>query len=679
VVGTVDRSTIEAPVDSSVVAVPGVSFAYLPALDGIRAAAVLGVLLYHANQPWAQGGFLGVDAFFVLSGFLITSLLLTEFAQTGTVGLRSFYARRARRLLPAMILVVGVVVLFWHRLVPEASLGQLRADALGALGYVSNWRLLFSGQSYFESVGTPSPLRHFWSLGIEEQWYLVWPAVLLFCLHRWPRRRILAVAGAGALFSAVLMAVLYHPNADPARVYYGTDTRAQSLLIGAVLAGAIAAHGEIRSRVGRALLPCAALVAGAYILWRWSATKAGDVLLYRGGFFLHALAVAVVIAAVVQPRRGLLKAALSWSPLRWIGMISYGLYLWHWPIYLWLNTDRTGLSGNALLATRLLVTFAVATVSYYLVEWPIRHRRLPARVTVAVLAASTTVVLVCAVTVSTSAAPTTSRVAKLLAGPHPTVPLTTRPGPTGAATPPATPPAAPAPTPVLFLGDSVGWSMEFGFTPALQSANGVRVVERTHWGCALASGPYRALDGIVRAHDDTCPDWVASWPALVDNLRPALTVVSFGPWEVFPHEVDGQWVTPGTPEYDAYYRARLRATTKALVGDGGRVVYLTAPSFTRDESTPRPEPWDVDHADLIRHYNDLLRQEAAADPAHVSIIDVYGWVCPHDQCRESQDGVKLRFDEVHYGLEGGRLLAEWLLPQIAAEAHGTPVSPVQSP
>ena len=658
-----DGPAPEAPADSPVVAVRGVTFGYLPALDGIRALAVLGVLAYHANQSWAHGGFLGVDAFFVLSGFLITSLLLAEFAQTGTVRLGAFYARRARRLLPAMILVVGVVVVFWHRLVPEASLGQLRADALGALGYVSNWRLLFSGQSYFESVGTPSPLRHFWSLGIEEQWYLVWPAVLLFCLHRWPRRRILAVAGACALFSAALMAVLYHPNADPARVYYGTDTRAQSLLIGAVLAGALTAHGAIRSQAGRVLLQCGALVAAVYILWRWSATRAGDALLYRGGFLLHAVAVAVVIAAVVQPQRGVVQQALSWRPLRWIGMISYGLYLWHWPIYLWLDANRTGLSGDALFAFRLLVTFGVATVSYYLVEWPIRHRRLPARITVAVLAGSTTIVLVFAITLSAAPAPT-GGVPKLLAGAQPTAPPTTGP-PTG--------------TPVLFIGDSVGWSMEFGFTPELQTANGVSVVEHTHWGCALASGPYRALDGIVRDHDDTCPDWVASWPTLVDQLRPAVTVVSFGPWEVFPHQVDGEWITPGTPEYDAYYRARLRATTAALIGDGGRVVYLTAPSFTRDESTPRPEPWDVDHADLIRHFNDLLRQEAAADPTHVSIIDVYGWVCPHDQCRDSHDGVKLRFDEVHYGLEGGRVLAAWLLPQIAAHAHGATVTPVRSP
>ncbi len=652
-----------APVDSPVVPVRGVTFGYLPALDGIRAVAVLAVLAYHGNQRWARGGFLGVDTFFVLSGFLITSLLLAEFTQTGTVALGAFYVRRARRLLPAMVLVVAVVVILAPDFVPAGQLGRLRDDAFGALTYVSNWRLLFSGQSYFDAVAAPSPLRHLWSLGIEEQWYLVWPAVLVFCLRRWPGRRVLAVTGACALFSAFLMAVLYHPGSDPARVYYGTDTRAQSLLVGATLAGVLATHGEIRSLAGRAFVQVGALIAAVFVLWRDAVTTAGDASLFRGGFLLHTLAVALVITAVVQPRSGgLLTHALSWRPLRWVGMISYGLYLWHWPIYLWLDPSRTGLSGMALLALRVVVTFAVAVVSYYLVEWPIRHGRLPGRRALVALAAASTMVTIAAL-VMAAGSTTPGGEAVLLTGTQPAAVHST---PTTG-------------TPVLFLGDSAGWSMTLGFTHALQHANGLAITDRSKWGCALAPGPYRTRDGIERQQDSTCPDWSASWTQFVDEVHPALTAVSFGPWEVFPHEIDGHWIEPGTAEYDRWYLARLRESTAALTHAGGRVVYLTSPSFMRDESTPQPEPWGPGDAGLVRHFNDLLRQHAASDPDHVSIVDVYGWLCPHDQCREFDDAVRLRFDGVHYSLEGSKSLARWLLPQLATVAGQAPVIPAQSP
>src|SRR5436190_12504130 len=207
----------------------------MPGVDGLRALAVLAVFVYHFHNGggWLPGGFLGVDVFFVISGYLITSLLLSEFRRTGTVDLVRFWLRRARRLLPAVGVLIGVVMI----LAVFFSFGQisvLRQDALSSMAYVTNWELIFSHQSYFEAFARPSLFRHLWSLAVEEQFYLLWPLAFAFCITRFGRRRLLLGVIAGALASAGLMALLFDPS-DPNRVFYGTDTRAVALLMGVLL------------------------------------------------------------------------------------------------------------------------------------------------------------------------------------------------------------------------------------------------------------------------------------------------------------------------------------------------------------------------------------------------------------------------------------------------------------
>ncbi|HLG92907.1 MAG TPA: acyltransferase, partial [Acidimicrobiales bacterium] len=279
---------------------------YLPALDGLRAVAVAGVIAFHAGLPWAKGGFLGVDAFFVLSGYLITSLLLAEREATGGIGLGSFWARRARRLLPALFLMLAVVAGYGALAAPGDTLGQLRSDALFTLGYAANWHQIFSGQGYFAQLAQPSPLLHTWSLAIEEQFYLLWPLALLAVGRtRRPRRNLAVACATGALASAVEMALLYRP-ADTARVYFGTDTRAQSLLVGALLA-ALAAPRPGRRRLGagaRLGLAAGALAATGYLAWSWSSLSGASPFLYRGGFAAGAVAVAALIAATLVAPRG---------------------------------------------------------------------------------------------------------------------------------------------------------------------------------------------------------------------------------------------------------------------------------------------------------------------------------------------------------------------------------------
>jgi peptidoglycan/LPS O-acetylase OafA/YrhL len=207
---------------------PETRLRYMPALDGLRAVAVAGVLLYHGDVTWARGGYLGVDAFFVLSGFLITTLLLAEWRTNGAIDLVDFWRRRARRLLPALFLVLGAVALFAATWAPTDTLERLRGDAFATLGYVANWRFIWSSDSYFAQFSSPSPLQHVWSLAIEEQFYLVWPPAFLVLLRvtGGSRRAVLGITAGLAAGSALLMAVLFTPGADPSRVYYGTDTRA---------------------------------------------------------------------------------------------------------------------------------------------------------------------------------------------------------------------------------------------------------------------------------------------------------------------------------------------------------------------------------------------------------------------------------------------------------------------
>jgi peptidoglycan/LPS O-acetylase OafA/YrhL len=362
---------------------------HLPALDGLRAFAVAGVIAYHLGWGFASGGYLGVDLFFVLSGFLITSLLLEERALTGRVRLEAFWARRARRLLPALFLMLVAISLFvvldgrfgGPGAAASFDLSGLRGDALATLFYVANWHAIFSHQSYFAQFAASSPLKHTWSLAIEEQFYLVWPPVLLVLLKvsRGAWRRVgLIVAVAGALASAGLMSLLYHGVGDANRVYYGTDTHLFDMFGGIAVAMVVAARPQPGPRARRALHVAAPLCAVALgVFWVRAGTGSGLVpgWMYHGGFLVCAALAAVVIADVRQFDVGPLGQVLSLRPLRFLGRISYGVYLWHFPVIVYMTPARIGVSGNALDAVRIAATLLFATLSYHFVEQPIRRAR----------------------------------------------------------------------------------------------------------------------------------------------------------------------------------------------------------------------------------------------------------------------------------------------------------------
>ncbi len=346
---------------------------YVPAIDGLRALAVSAVFAYHAGLGWAQGGFLGVDVFFVISGYLITALLLTDYRRTNRVRLLRFWKRRARRLLPALLLLLVGVAVAVPLLAPDQGY-RLRADVLAALGYVSNWRLIFEHQSYFQSLGRPPLLQHLWSLAVEEQFYLLWPLVLAVLLKwRDPRRLVGPILGLAAL-SAGLMAVLHDPTGDPSRVYYGTDTRVAGILVGAALA-CLPLRWEAK---GRLSLPrrVGLEATGVAVLWGlWlclSRVDQFDPLLYRGGFVGVAVLAGLAIVVASNPRSWVAKG-LGSRPLVWLGRRSYAVYLWFWPVFMLTRPHSdVPLTGTPLLGLRMAITLALAAASYRWVEKPIR-------------------------------------------------------------------------------------------------------------------------------------------------------------------------------------------------------------------------------------------------------------------------------------------------------------------
>jgi peptidoglycan/LPS O-acetylase OafA/YrhL len=345
-----------------------------PGLDGIRALAVLAVIGFHEGASELPGGFLGVDIFFVLSGFLITDLLVTRYNETGQLDPAGFWARRARRLLPALAVML-VVVTAAATVIEPAQRGPLRLALLAAATYTSNWYQILHHVSYFAAVGqigAPPPLDHLWSLAIEEQFYLLWPVLLWLVVVRLPSRRArVAVALTIAAASALAMTLQYTPGGDPSAVYYGTDTHASALLIGAALALAwplrtLTAAPPVLAR----RLEAAGLAGLVVLAWAAGHFSGGDPAVYPAGLLLAALAAAALIAAAAG--QGIIATVTDWHPLRWIGVRSYGIYLWHWPVIA-LGTALAGQGAASpwLWIVELGVTFALAAASWRYIETPI--------------------------------------------------------------------------------------------------------------------------------------------------------------------------------------------------------------------------------------------------------------------------------------------------------------------
>src|SRR5262245_57975405 len=358
---------------------------YIRGLDGLRAISVLAVLVYHhyviggSSPGWLPGGFYGVEVFFVVSGYLITSLLLDERTRTGTIALKEFWFRRARRLLPALFLMLGVVILYSLLFLRDNAISELKSDVIAAVTYTSNWWQIIANRSYFEQAGRPELLRHLWSLAIEEQFYLFWPLILGVAVKRLGRHRAPWAMVGVALLSAPAMALLYTWGVKDTNLYYATPPRLSGLLLGSALAffwtprrvrGTTGRHARIVLDLGGVL--------GLYLLW-WSfrGTHDYDAIAFRGGFLIVDIATLLVICAVVHPRSDM-NRALGLPVLVWVGLRSYGIYLWHFPIFAVTRTSDIESTfgftppGWLWFLIRLALTLGIAALSYKYVEIPIR-------------------------------------------------------------------------------------------------------------------------------------------------------------------------------------------------------------------------------------------------------------------------------------------------------------------
>jgi peptidoglycan/LPS O-acetylase OafA/YrhL len=356
-------------------------FPYLPGIDALRALAVLAVFFYHSSVGWMPGGFLGVDVFFVISGYLITSLLLREFRRGGHVQLGRFWLRRARRLLPAVGVLIAVTMVI-AAIVEPNRIDQLRGDAVASLAYFANWHFILGSQSYFDQFQRPSLFTHLWSLSVEEQFYLFWPLAFAAGMKLFGRGRLLLGVLAGALASVALAWILFDPGADASRVYYGTDTHAVGLLAGVALALVWSPIELRRRRTGPLvgpILDVVGVLALAYIVLSFLNVHDYDLALWHGGYLWLALVTALLLAVLAHPATRL-GGLLGQAPVLWLGLRSYSFYLWHYPV---LMLTRPGLDVSLprgiLIPLQLLAVLALADLSYRFVELPFRGKaKLPA-------------------------------------------------------------------------------------------------------------------------------------------------------------------------------------------------------------------------------------------------------------------------------------------------------------
>ncbi|MFJ8118327.1 acyltransferase family protein [Bacillus mycoides] len=382
---------------------------YMVGLDSLRGLAILGVILYHINFNWMPGGFLGVTVFFVLSGYLITDILAIEWKNNKRIDLKKFWLSRARRLLPGMLIML-IVTLAWITIFHSSLLVKMRGDSLAALLYFSNWWYIYHKLSYFDSFSQLSPLNHFWSLAVEEQFYVVWPFVISLGFYYIKKQsRMILFICLGAIASALAMAILYEPGTAPSRIYYGTDTRAFSLLIGAALA-LIWPSSRLASKIipqARLILDIIGGVALIIILTMFWKTNQYEPFLYRGGMVLLSIATALLVANLAHPASRIAQF-LRFRPLRWMGVRSYGIYLWHYPI-ITLTTPKvnTGEFSFTRAILQFLLIIIVAQISWKFIENPIRKGALKniriKNLKIRNLTLSCKLVLICAVFISSIA------------------------------------------------------------------------------------------------------------------------------------------------------------------------------------------------------------------------------------------------------------------------------------
>ena len=656
--------------EETTTAEPGTKrFAHIPALDGLRGLAVVAVVMYHFAPEIVPAGFLGVDIFLVLSGFLITSLALEEVDRTKSMSASGFFARRARRLLPASIATIVVVVIV-ARILDHGSVdSSLRGHAVAALTYIANWWSIAQQNSYQAAFGTESPLNHFWSLAVEEQFYLMFPLALIGTIALLKRRiglhRLthIALVGAavGAVASCALMWILRTPGSDPSRVYLGTDTRSQALFVGIAIACIIRLWPVNSLKAAtRTVLTTAALVALAALVGIASTADFRSDWLYTGGFLLIAIATGIIVLAL-NGHDSIVTKVLSFRWFRTLGLVSYGLYLWHWPIKVFVTGERLHLSDDQagrieLFVIRVALTAGATALSWYLIEQPFRRRK-PAsndaatttrlsRTGIGAIGLAALFVGVVWVAAAPSAPAQTDFSSKI--------------APSSVSTKNAEPPIS-----LLWFGDSVAWTIgggivEFPWPTGYDSPfDPTRIViwNKGISECSFMQQQTKSF-GILRSGGGSCVGWETNWRDASASFSPDAIVWSGALRDTYDVLVNGTWVAFGSPEWIALYNAELDKAAAIATENGIPLVIVSQadPKVLPDEK--REDSLTASNIGKFTQLRQIQREYALVNSDTTVSIDLNELLCAGGPCEElTPSGKTIRIDHLHYSTAGAAHIA----------------------
>lgn len=647
----------EAPPSS---AEPGVRrpLGYQSGLDGLRALALLAIFTVHADIGLASGGFLAVSTFFTLSGFLITSLAIGEHTTTGRLDLKAFWARRARRLLPAALVAIALIVVLTVAVGASGQLKRIQGDAFAAITYLANWRYILIGDEYGARFESESPLMHFWSLAIEEQFYVLFPLVLTLAFFWWRRWKGAIVAVLVGLLVLSQAAGIYLAGRAPVdRLYFGTDVRAAELLVGALVAvWWMPRHEQLGPKLRKPLSIIAPvlLVVMAVLI---SSAKSSDLFWYRGGLLTYSLITCTVVVASTQ-RGTLMQRALSWTPLVWIGVVSYGAYLVHWPIYVWLRSS-TNIGGVARLFIGAAAAIGLGTLSYLLIEHPARvTRHIPRWVLVGAPTALILIALFAAVVIPPSTAQATDLAledrASKLSSELSKGSDSNRPR-------------------LAVFGDSTALSMAVGMATwdNEQTATLTTVDGWANLGCSIVSpAPLISLGRDIETAKE-CTDYLGKWLAAAAKSKPDIGLIQIGGWETCDMKLTsgGGYTALGDPAHDAEVKRHIREAAGTLADRVPAVVLVTSPHIERGKEAGGSRTYPEDDPARMDRLNELIREVVAENP-RLHLVELGAYVDALANLHE------LRPDGVHLTWEGSDQVAAWLGPKVAeAVGKGSGSSP----
>jgi peptidoglycan/LPS O-acetylase OafA/YrhL len=631
---------------------------YVGGFDGLRALALLAILAFHQGFDAARGGFLGISSFLTLSGFLVTTLALAEWSQNGRLALARFWEHRARRIIPALVFTVALVVVLQTTVRAGTGPG-FRADVLAALGQVLNWRFAFSGDGFASVLTDPSPVQHLWSLSLLVQLTVLLPLAFVGLMRVTGRRwrlsgALFALAAAGSFAAAWLTA---DRSGNDGVAYYGTHTRAGELLVGVVLAYAVlspAVRRVIETPRGVSVMRYGAPVALLGLAWLWHATSIYGRGLFHGTTALNALLTAWVILAVTSP--GPLATVLGSQPLRVLGRISYAAYLLHWPIFLVLDDRRLDLPGPALFAVRVAATLAAAALVTYGLERPLRRLRVTGPQLAGALVGSLVVVAAAAMVLPLQ--------------PPPGVSLAVDDG-SGPGDLDVVAPSGREALSVALVGGTLAGSMPPGFA-AWNTGHDEQVRVATHVAadCPLAGAGPVHLAGATVGEDDACVGFAPRLPELLDAADADVVVVVPGVGDLGDRRLDRTWRHLGDPVYDSWLRQRLSDLADTISEHGRQVVWTTALHVRLAPAGQGADWTEVAANDPARvdRLNEIIRS-VARDRRDVTLIDLDAWA--QQLPRGGEFGTDHRADGRDLTEAGADQAAAWLVPQLLDLAGGT--------